>query len=482
VISNADLETVGVAEVQEAMASGELTSADLVAGYLERIERLDRGRPAINSVRMVAPDAVGQGAARDDERRAGTVRGPLHGVPVLLKDNIDVAGWPTTGGSLALEHSVPVRDATLVTSLRDAGAVILGKTNLTEFANWMADDMPSGYSSLGGQVLNPYDVSVTPCGSSSGSGAAAALGLATVAVGSETDGSILCPCDVQSLVGVKPTVGLVSRSGMLPISASQDTAGPMTRTVYDAAALLAALAAADPDDPSSAERPADTDYLAALSTTACSGARLAVPARPDDFDAADAELFDAALTVLRERGAELVDVPALPQSDESDVLRYEFHRDVDTYFASLPDDAPVRSLAELVAWNEAHADGALKFGQARLTSSLDKDLDKERQVYLAGRRRDAELAGRLGIDSVLASYGAAALVVPSWRGAGLGARAGYPSVIVPAGYRSTNRRPFGITFLGTAWSEASLLAFAYDYEQATRLRRPPSHVNPSLFR
>jgi amidase len=481
VISNADLETVGVAELQEAMAAGELTSADIVAWYLERIERLDRGRPAINSVRMVAPDALAQGAARDDERRAGDVRGPLHGVPVLLKDNIDVAGWPTTGGSLALEHSVPVRDASLVTSLRDAGAVILGKTNLTEFANWMADDMPSGYSSLGGQVLNPYDVSVTPCGSSSGSGAAVALGLATVAVGSETDGSILCPCDVQSLVGVKPTVGLVSRRGMLPISASQDTAGPMTRTVYDAAALLAAMAVADPDDPSSARSPADTDYLA-LSTGACSGARLAVPARPDDFDAADAELFDAALTVLRERGAELVDVPGLPQSDESDVLRYEFHRDVDAYLAALPDDAPVRSLAELVAWNEAHADGALKFGQARLASSLAKDLDKDRQVYLAGRRRDAELAGRLGIDSVLASHSAAALVVPSWRGAGLGARAGYPSVIVPAGYRSTNRRPFGITFLGTAWSEASLLAFAYDYEQATRLRRPPSLVNPSLFR
>ncbi|MGZ4596477.1 MAG: amidase family protein, partial [Actinomycetes bacterium] len=236
-----DLETAGVRELQDAMASGRTTSEQLVRGYLDRIDRYDRHGPAVHAVRCLAPDALDRARALDTERARAKVRGPMHGIPVIVKDNIDVAGLPTSAGSLALEHSVPAADAALVTRLRDAGAVVLGKANLTEFANFMADDMPSGYSSLGGQVLNPYDASLTPCGSSSGSGAAAALGLATVAVGSETDGSILCPSDAQSLVGVKPTLGLVSGEGILPIATSQDCAGPMTRTVHDAAALLGAL-------------------------------------------------------------------------------------------------------------------------------------------------------------------------------------------------------------------------------------------------
>ena len=246
------------------MASGLLSSEALVHGYLDRIERYDRRGPAVHAVRLLAPDALDQARARDDDRRRGDVRGPLHGIPVLVKDNIDVAGLPTTAGSLALEHSTPQRDAALVTRLREAGAVILGKANLTEFANFMAEDMPSGYSSLGGQVLNPYDASVTPSGSSSGSGAAAALGLATVAVGTETDGSILAPCDAQSLVGVKPTLGLVSSEGILPIASSQDCAGPMTRTVYDAAALLGALTG--------------DDYVRSLDDNALQGSCLVVPA------------------------------------------------------------------------------------------------------------------------------------------------------------------------------------------------------------
>src|SRR5512139_1492151 len=246
------------------MRDGRVTSADLVAGYLARIDALDRRGPALHAVRCVAPDAADQARALDEERRAGRVRGLLHGIPVLVKDNIDVAGLPTTGGTLALEHSVPAGDAFLVTRLREAGAVILGKTNLTELANFMTEHMPSGYSSLGGQVLNPYDVSLTPCGSSSGSGAAAAVGLATVTVGTETDGSILCPCDAMSLVGVKPTLGLVSRTGVLPIAASQDTAGPMTRTVADAAALLTAIAGPDPSDPATAGAAEAVERLHAL--------------------------------------------------------------------------------------------------------------------------------------------------------------------------------------------------------------------------
>jgi amidase len=465
-----DLETAGVGELQAAMASGHLTSEAVVRGYLDRIDRYDRRGPAIHAVRRLAPDALEQARAADETRSRGDVRGPLHGIPVLLKDNIDVAGLPTTAGSLALEHSMPDRDAVLVTRLREAGAVILGKANLTEFANFMADNMPSGYSSLGGQVLNPYDASLTPCGSSSGSGAAAALGLATVTVGSETDGSILCPCDAQSLVGVKPTLGLVSGEGILPIASSQDCAGPIARTVYDAAALLGALVGAD--------------FVSDLSRDSLMGVCLAVPAPPADLDAEDRELFDAALQVLRNRGARLVDVQQLLATDEFDVLHYEFARDLDAYLARLPAGAPMRSLADIVAWNEAHADVALKYGQARLLAAvaIDHDDQQARRAYLAMRARDLAVAAEHGIDSVLGAHDAAAVVVPSWRGAGVGARAGYPSVIVPAGYRRASRRPFGLTFLGTAHTDGRLLSLAYDYEQASLLRRPVSVINPSLLR
>ena len=478
-----DLETAGVLELQEAMRDGRVTSAELVGGYLARIDALDRRGPALHAVRCVAPDAADQARALDEERRAGRVRGPLHGIPVLVKDNIDVAGLPTTGGAVALEHSVPAGDAFLVTRLREAGAVILGKTNLTELANFMTEHMPSGYSSLGGQVLNPYDVSLTPCGSSSGSGAAAAVGLATVTVGTETDGSILCPCDAMSLVGVKPTLGLVSRTGVLPIAASQDTAGPMTRTVADAALLLTALTGVDPEDPATAPsgHVAGTDYLAAMRGTTLDGSRLVVPALPEDLHEEDRTLFHAALDVLRQRGAVLVDVPALIETDETEVLRYEFARDVDAYLARLPESAPIRSMRALADWNEAHADAALKYGQVHVLAALAVDHDAQRASYVATRARDLAVAGEHGVDAVLAAHGAVAVVTPSWRGAGVGARAGYPSVIVPAGYRPTGRRPLGLSFLGTAWTEATLLGLAHDYEQASGMRRPVSRVNPSLL-
>ncbi len=463
-----DLETADVSQLQEAMAGGVVTSEALVLGYLDRIERLDRAGPAVNAIRCLVPDALDRARALDAARGRGDVRGPMHGIPVVVKDNIDVAGLPTTAGSLALEHSVPQLDAALVTRLRDAGAVIIAKANLTEFANFMAEEMPSGYSSLGCQVHNPYDVSITPCGSSSGSGAAAALGLATVAVGSETDGSILCPCHFQSLVGVKPTQGLVDGAGILPIAGSQDCAGPMTRTVRDAAALLEAL---------TGQR-----FLDSLSDTALQGTRLAVPPVPDDLHAQERPLYDAAREVLRDRGAVLVDVPELPETNEFEVLHYEFRRDLDAYLAALPDGAPMRSLADIVAWNEAHADAALKYGQARLAQAAATDLDERRPVYEMLRARDRALAAEHGVDGVLSAFDVAAVVVPATYGAGIGARAGYPSVIVPAGYRASGRQPFGIAFLGTANSESTLLALAYDYEQATRLRRPVSAVNPSLLR
>ena len=466
-VDDLDLETAGVAEVGAAMARGAVTSVALVHGYLGRIDALDRRGPSVHAIRCLAPDAEEQAHARDRQRRDGQVRGPLHGVPVLVKDNIDVAGLPTTGGALALEHSVPDRDADLVTRLRDAGAVVLGKTNLTELANFMTENMPSGYSSLGGQVLNPYDVSLSPCGSSSGSGAAAALGLATVTVGTETDGSIICPCDAQSLVGVKPTLGRVSGTGILPIAASQDCAGPMTRTVTDAAALLAALSGGESYD---------------LAPDALAGARLLAPPVPDDLPAEDRDLLLAALDALRAHGAEVLDVPEMAQTDETEVLHYEFARDVDAYLARLPEGSPMRTLADIARWNEEHSAEALKYGQVHVRKALEVDHERDRAAYAAARARDVAVAGELGLDAVLDAHGADAVVTPSWRGAGIAARAGYPSVVVPAGYRPTGRRPFGITFLGRAHSEARLLALAWQFEQATRHRLPVSQVNPSLLR
>ena len=465
-LADLDLETAGVAEVTAAMADGGLTSVDLVHAYLARIDALDRRGPAVRAVRCLAPDAEEQAAARDRERSAGTTRGPLHGVPVLVKDNIDVADLPTTAGALALQHSVPDRDAALVSALREAGAVILGKTNLTELANFMTEGMPSGYSSLGGQVLNPYDASLTPCGSSSGSGAAAALGFATVTVGTETDGSILCPCDAQSLVGLKPTLGAVSGAGILPIATSQDCAGPMTRTVADAAALFGALAGRQVD-----VRP---DALA--------GARLAAPPVPDDLDAEDRDLLLAALEVMRASGATIVDVPALTETDETPVLVYEFARDVDAYLATLPAGAPMRTLADIAAWNDAHAQEALKFGQKHVLAAVAVDHGAQRPAYLAARARDQAVAGEHGIDAVLATTGALTVVTPSWRGAGVAARAGYPSLIVPAGYRPSSRRPFGVSFLGAAGDEDTLLSLGAAFEAASAARRPVSQVNPSILR
>jgi amidase len=460
-----DLETAGVAAVTAAMAAGTTTSAELVGAYLERIERLD---PLVNAIRCLAPDAEERAAALDAERRDGRVRGPLHGVPVLLKDNIDVAGLPTTAGALALEHSVPDRDADLVVRLRDGGAVVLGKTNLTEMANFMADDMPSGYSSLGGQVINSYDVSRTPSGSSSGSGTAAATGLATVTVGTETDGSILGPSVAQSLVGVKPSLGLVPGAGILPIATSQDCAGPMCRTVADAAALLGVLTG--------------RAYAEGSGPDALRGVRLAVPPAPEDLHADDAEVFGASLELLRDLGAVTVQVPSLPETLELPVLHYEFARDVDAYLATLPADAPIRSMRELAAWNDAHADEALKYGQAHIEKALAVDHGAEREAYDTHRARDVAVAGEHGIDAALRTADAAVIVLPGWYGEGQAARAGYPSLVVPAGYRRNGKAPVGLTMLGPAHGEALLLAIAAAFEEAAQVRKPPSLVNPSLFR
>ncbi len=486
---NIDLETATVAELQALMKSSRLTSKELTQSYLDRIGQLNWQGPSLNAVRAVNPDALAEAVAADEARHRPEPPGPLLGIPVLIKDNIDVRGMPTTAGSVALAQSFPAQDAPLVARLRAAGAVILGKTNLTEFANFLTDGMPGGYSSLGGQVLNPYDASYTPSGSSTGSASATTVGFAAVTIGTETSGSILNPASVMSIVGIKPTVGLISRTGIVPIATSQDTAGTMARTVADAAAALTAVAGTDPEDPATRNNPlADHDFTANLSTSALHGALIGIAASKQPAEGTDERAqWDKALAVLRSRGATLVEVDldvegsGIPR--ESSVLTYEFKRDLNAYLARLPADAPMKSLADIIAYNNAHAEIALKFGQVYALAAEAKDHSPgstDTLVYRSDRAQDlADSKGR--IDVAMKTNAVTALLFANADGARIGARAGYPSITVPAGYLAANRHPFNITFLGRAFSEPTLIGFAYDYEQASNERRPPSVINPTLF-
>jgi Asp-tRNA(Asn)/Glu-tRNA(Gln) amidotransferase A subunit family amidase len=476
-----DLENLTVAQMQQQMAAGQLTSVQLTRAYLNRIAQVNSRGPGLNAVRLVNPRALQDAAVLDLERATGHVRGPLHGIPVLVKDNTDVAGLPTTAGNVALQSSVPDRDSTVVARLRAAGAVILGKTNLTEFANFMTNGMPSGYSSLGGQVLNPYDADASPSGSSSGSAAAAAAGLAAVTIGTETSGSIVSPAQAQGDIGLRPTVGLVSRTGILPISATQDTAGPIARTVADAAAELQAIAGKDPDDPATAGAP-DTvpDYLGALKTTALQGARIGVIASTNPQ-------YLAAIAAIQSLGATTVQIATPTAPPAPDILTPEFKRDLNTYLSRLPASAPMKSLADIIAYDSAHSDEALKFGQTQLVASQATDLTDPAQEAAYEADRTASLVpARQAIDAALTANDLDAIMMPAAPRqpslTALGARAGYPQIVVPTGYDATQRLPVGIAFNGTAYSEAKLLGFAYAYEQAIKLRQAPSFVNPAMWR
>jgi amidase len=480
-----------IAGLQARMAAGELTSYELTGAYLDRIAAIDDAGPTLGAVIEVNPRALEDAGALDAERLAGKVRGPLHGIPVLLKDNIDAVPMVNSAGSLALAANRPAEDAFLVRRLREAGAVILGKTNLSEWANFRSTRSISGWSSRGGQTRNPYALDRNPCGSSAGTGTAIAANLATVGVGTETDGSIICPSAVAGLVGIKPTVGLVSRNGIIPISVSQDTAGPMARTVADAAALLGAMAGADPGDPAgaAAQGHVAADYTAFLDAGALRGKRIGVLREAmgyhPDVDAAT----EAALDTLRAAGAEVVDVEVPGYNDWNDaeyqVLLYEFKDGLDAYLAHSGNTPG--SLAELIAWNKAHAADAMPlFGQEIFEAAQAKGPLTE-QAYLDAKARARRLAGKDGLLATLAKHDLDAIVAPSmspaWltdpvlgdhfvgAGYGMAAVAGTPSITVPSG--ESHGLPLGLTFMGPAYSEPELIGLAYAFEQLTHARKPP---------
>jgi amidase len=487
---------LGIADLAGLMQRGEIDSQSLTRLYLDRIEAVDRAGPTLNSVLAINPNALAEAGALDAERRAGRVRGPLHGVPILLKDNIDATPMATTAGSLALADHRPARDAFLVQRLREAGAVILGKTNLSEWANFRSTNSISGWSGVLGQTRNPYVLDRNPCGSSSGSGVAAAASLAAATVGTETDGSIICPAAVSGVVGLKPTVGLVSRDGIVPISGSQDTAGPMTRSVADAAVLLDAIVGTDPRDAATgaARRPQAT-YASHLRADALRGARIGVLRRSMGFHPEVDARLEQAITALRAAGAEVVDaeIPTAGKwgGDEFAVLLAEFRPALERYLVE--SGAPVRTLAELMAFNEANASREMPYFGQELFAQAMKAPGIDSKAYRDARERARRLAGPEGIDAALKKQRLDALLAPAtapaWKtdtvlgdhfvGAGYGAAAvaGYPSITVPMG--DVRGLPVGLVFMGTAWSEARLIALAHAYEQATKARRPPTYL-PTL--
>jgi amidase len=491
-----DWEELTLRDAQAAMASGRLSARRLTEMYLERIERIDRRGPALNSVIETNPDAASIAEALDRERKAGRTRGPLHGVPVLIKDNIDTADrMETTAGSLALVGAKPASDAFIVKRLRDAGAVILGKTNLSEWANFRSTHSSSGWSGRGGQTHNPYALDRNPCGSSSGTGAAVSANLALVGIGTETDGSIVCPSGTCGIVGIKPTLGLVSRSGIIPIAHSQDTAGPMARTVADAAALLKTLIALDPTDPVPWKglRPSWTqDFTNSLDPAGLRGARIGVARKFFGFNDQVDKLMADAIEVMKREGATVVDPADIPthgkfDAPEFEVLLFEFKADLNKYLAGLtPGDHP-RTLKDLIDFNERNRDREMPyFGQELFTKAEAKGPLTD-PAYMKALRSSKLLSQAQGIDAVMIKNRLDAVIAPTGGPAWTtdlvngdhftggsstpAAVAGYPNVQVPAGY--VYGLPVGVSFFGRAFTEAKLIRLAYAYEQATKHRKPP---------
>jgi amidase len=495
-----ELEEITIPELQDGMKSGKFTARSLVERYLARIDEVDtphkdkRG-PAVNAIIELNPDAISIAGALDEERKAKGARGPLHGVPVLIKDNIDTADrMMTTAGSLALVGSKPPKDSFLAQKLRAAGAVILGKTNLSEWANMRSSHSVSGWSGRGGLTKNPYALDRNACGSSSGTGAGISANMAAVGIGTETDGSIVCPSSANGLAGIKPTVGLVSRSGIIPISHSQDGAGPMCRTVRDAAILLGALTGVDNEDAATAASAgkAQTDYARFCDPNGLKGARIGVARKYFGFSEAVDALMEQSLDVMKQQGATLVDpadIETFGKFDDSEllVLLYELKADLNAYLARLGPSAPVKTLQEVIDFNERNQQKEMPyFGQDLFVKAQAKGPLTEK-VYLDALARNHQLAGTEGIDALMDKHQLDAIVAPtggpSWLtdlitgdhfsggSSNAAAVAGYPNLNVTAGLISG--MPVGMSFFGRAWSEPTLIKIAYSFEQATAARKAP---------
>ncbi len=489
------LEEVSIADLQAGMESGRWTAQDITRLYLDRIQQLDRAGPKLRAIIETNPDAMELAAELDAERRDGNVRGPLHGIPIIVKDNIDTAdGMTTTAGSWALEGSIAAQDSYVAERLKAAGAIILAKANLSEWANFRSTNSTSGWSGRGGQCGNPYAVDRNPCGSSSGSGASVSASFCAGAIGTETNGSVVCPASLTGVVGIKPTVGLVGRSGIIPIAHTQDTAGPMTRTVADGAAILGALVGIDPRDDATAasEGRSHTDYLQFLDAGGLQGARIGVERSYFGVDDRVDALMEDAIAAMAAAGATIVD-PALLVNRRrigrpaTQVLLYEFKADLNAYLANLGPEVAVHSLEEIIAFNAANADREMPFfGQERMEMAQEKGplTDPE---YLEALETARRLSRDEGIDALMDEHNLDAIVSPTTRPAwktdlvngglssagssGSAAIAGYPSITVPNGY--VHGLPVGILFFGRAWSEPTLLRLAYAYEQATQHRTSP---------
>jgi amidase len=490
-----ELDEITIAELQEGMKSGRFTARSLVEKYTARVEEIDKHGPAINSIIELNPDALAIADRLDEERKAGGSRGPLHGIPVLIKDNLDTADqMMTTAGSLALVGSKPPKDSFVAQKLRAAGAVILGKTNLSEWANIRSNHSTSGWSGRGGLTRNPYALDRNPCGSSSGTGAGISANLAAAGIGTETDGSIVCPSSANGLAGIKPTVGLVSRSGIIPISHSQDGAGPMCRTVRDAAILLGALTGVDPEDSATTASPgkSQTDYARFCDPNGLKGARIGVARKYFGFNDRVDGLMEQALDAIRKQGATLVDpadIETHGKFGESEflVLLYELKADLNAYLARLGPGAPVRTLKDIIEFNEHNRQKEMPyFGQDVFLKAEAKGplTDKE---YMEALAKNHQLARSEGIDALMDKHKLDAIVAPTGGPAWLtdllngdhagggssdaAAVAGYPNINVTAGFISG--LPVGISFFGRAWSEPTLIRLAYSFEQATKTRQAP---------
>jgi len=493
-----ELDEVTIDDLQTGMASGKYSAQALTQKYLGRINEIDKRGPAINSVIEINPDAPAIAAALDSERKAGKVRGRLHGIPILIKDNIDTHDrMMTTAGSLALAGSIPLQDSSVAKKLRDAGAVIIGKANLSEWANFRSSHSSSGWSGRGGQTRNPYVLDRNPCGSSSGTGAALAANLAAIGVGTETDGSVVCPSNANSLVGIKPTLGLISRAGIVPIAHSQDTAGPMCRTVTDAAILLGALTGIDSRDDATKASIGKylSDYTKSLDANGLKGARIGVHRKAFGFNDAVDKLMKDCLDIIKNRGATVIDPADIPtqgkfDDSELEVLLYEFKADLNSYLGSLGPRVPVKSLKEIIDFNEQNRNREMPFFEQDLMVKAQAKGPLTEKAYRDALAKNHQLSRKEGIDFVMDKNKLDALIAPTggppwptdWVNgdhfAGgystASAVAGYPHVTVPAGY--VFGLPVGISFFGRAWSEPSLIKFAYDFEQATKARRPPQFL------